>query len=230
MKRRILTIMMSAALAAMPFTGCGSSSAEMTESATTSIAQEIETESIEAPVAYEEASAEEPAPDESGEDITQVEENPEALTSEEKALEAAKNYLAVMGMSHQGIINQLLSEYGDQFTLEAATYAADNCGADWNAEALRAAQSYIELTGISYQGLINLLSSEYADYFTPEQATYAADNCGADWNNEALQAAQSYVNAGTLTTRDELIQQLTGETGDLFTAEQAEFAVSQLGL
>ncbi|MGO5264028.1 Ltp family lipoprotein, partial [Bilifractor sp. LCP21S3_A8] len=100
------------------------------------------------------------------------------------------NYLSLQAFSYQGLIDQLSSDYGDQFSVEDATFAADNCGADWNAEALKAAQSYLDFQGFSYQGLIDQLSSDYGDKFTVDQATYAADNCGADWNEQAVKAAQ----------------------------------------
>ena len=82
------------------------------------------------------------------------------------------------GFSYQGLIDQLSSDYGDQFSVEDATYAADNCGADWNEQALRSAKDYLDYSGFSYQGLIDQLSSDYGDKFTVDQATYAADQLG----------------------------------------------------
>ncbi len=46
----------------------------------------------------------------------------------EQAVEAAKSYLEFMSFSRQGLIDQLTSEYGSQFTLEEAEYAADQLG------------------------------------------------------------------------------------------------------
>ncbi|MGO5220763.1 Ltp family lipoprotein, partial [Bilifractor sp. LCP21S3_F3] len=75
-------------------------------------------------------------------------------------------------------IDQLSSDYGDKFTVDQATYAADNCGADWNEQAVKAAQSYLDIGGFSRDSLIQQLSSDYGDKFTVDQATYAADQLG----------------------------------------------------
>lgn len=46
-----------------------------------------------------------------------------------EAVEAARNYLDLgMGFSRQSLIEQLTSEYGEQFTLEQATQAVDEVG------------------------------------------------------------------------------------------------------
>lgn len=150
--------------------------------------------------------------------------------SQPQALKSAKRYLDIMGFSYNGLINQLSSEYGDNFSIEDATYAADHCGADWNAQALKSANKYLSLSmGFSYKGLINQLSSEYGDKFTVEQATYAADNCGADWKEEAVKAANNYINAGLSMSRSGMITQLTSEYGDRFTQAEAEYAVQKIG-
>ena len=60
---------------------------------------------------------------ESSDDVTMGEKN---------ALESAKSYLDVSPFSHSGLIQQLEFE---GYTTEEATYAADNCGADWNEQA-----------------------------------------------------------------------------------------------
>lgn len=46
----------------------------------------------------------------------------------EEAVQAGQTYLDMMGMSRSGLIQQLTSDAGDQFTLEQATYAADQLG------------------------------------------------------------------------------------------------------
>lgn len=45
-----------------------------------------------------------------------------------EAVEAAESYQEVLPMSRQGLIDQLTSEYGSQFTLEQATHAVDTLG------------------------------------------------------------------------------------------------------
>lgn len=66
---------------------------------------------------------------------TNAEEN--IPTEYKSALKRAKSYSDTMYMSKAGIYNQLTSEYGEQFTPEAAQYAIDNLDADWNTNALK---------------------------------------------------------------------------------------------
>lgn len=155
---------------------------------------------------------------------TNSQEEPEApeddLTlGQRNALDKAASYLSFTAFSYGGLIDQL--EY-EGFSLEEATFAADNCGADWNEQALLKAQSYLETTAFSYSGLIGQLEYEQ---FTTEQATYGADNCGADWNEQAAKKAQSYLDYSSFS-RDGLIDQLLYEG---FTQEQAEYGVSAVG-
>jgi hypothetical protein len=96
-----------------------------------------------------------------------------------EAVESAESYLDLTGFSRQGLIDQLSSEYGAQFTLDEATGAVDSIEVDWNEEAVEAAESYLELSGFSCQGLIDQLSSEYGSQFTVEQATFGATQAGA---------------------------------------------------
>lgn len=70
------------------------------------------------------------------------------------------------------MIDQL--EY-EKYSVEEATYAADNCGADWNEQAAKCAQNYIDLTSFSRDGLIDQLIYEG---FTQEQAEYGAQAVG----------------------------------------------------
>ena len=77
-----------------------------------------------------------------------------------------------MAFSHSGLINQL--EY-EGFTTDQATYAADNCGADWNEQAAKAAANYLDIFSYSRAELISQLEYEG---FTSEQAAYGADSNG----------------------------------------------------
>ena len=80
-------------------------------------------------------------------------------------------------MSKKGIYGQLVSEYGEQFSPEAAQYAIDNMtDVDWNANALAKAQSYREMMDMSPSAIYDQLVSEYGEEFTPDQAQYAIDN------------------------------------------------------
>lgn len=95
-----------------------------------------------------------------------------ATLGETNALKSAKQYLDFMPFSYQGLIDQLQYE---KFTLEESTYAADNCGADWNEQAAKCAQSYIENMSFSRESLIDQLIYEG---FTQEQAEYGAQAVG----------------------------------------------------
>ena len=140
--------------------------------------------------------------------------------SQQNALESAQSYLKFSHFSYTGLIGQL--EY-EEFSTEDATWAADNCGADWNEQALGSARDYLEFSAFSYTGLIGQLEYEG---FTTEQATYAADNCGADWNEQAAKSAQSYLDFSSFS-RNGLIKQLEYEG---FTSEQAIYGVDAVGL
>jgi len=98
--------------------------------------------------------------------------------SQQAAVRSAESYLRFMGFSRQGLIDQLSSEFGDQFPVEDATVAVDSLNVDWNAQAARSAQSYLDMMGFSCDGLIDQLSSEYGDKYTVEQATYGAQQVG----------------------------------------------------
>ena len=78
-----------------------------------------------------------------------------------------------MHMSKAGIYDQLVSEYGEQFSAEAAQYAIDNIKADWNANALAKAKSYQETMSMSPAAIYDQLISEYGEQFLPSEADYA---------------------------------------------------------
>lgn len=89
------------------------------------------------------------------------------------ALAKAESYSKTMYMSKQGIYDQLTSEYGEQFSAEAAQYAIDNIQADWNANALAKAESYQSDMNMSPEAIREQLTSEYGEQFTAEEADYA---------------------------------------------------------
>lgn len=149
----------------------------------------------------------------------QTEKDTATTTGERNALSSAKRYLSTMAFSHDGLIEQL--EY-EKYSNQEATYAADNCGADWNEQALKSAKNYLSMMAFSYTGLIEQLEYEK---FTAEQATYGADNCGANWNEQAAKSAENYLSMMSFS-RDELIEQLEYEG---FTHEQAIYGAEQNG-
>ena len=81
-----------------------------------------------------------------------------------------------MFMSKQGIYDQLVSEYGEQFTAEEALYAIDNLKTDYNRNALKKAESYQKEMSMSIDIIRDQLTSEYGEQFTPEEAEYAVSN------------------------------------------------------
>lgn len=91
---------------------------------------------------------------------------------QKNALRKAKDYLAYSFFSYTGLIAQL--EY-EQFSTEDATYAVDNCGANWNEQAAKKAQQYLDYSSFSREGLIDQLEYEG---FTPEQAEYGVTAVG----------------------------------------------------
>lgn len=98
--------------------------------------------------------------------------------SQQNAVKSALSYLEFSGFSRQGLIDQLSSEYGDQYPAADATIAVESLDVDWRAEAVESANSYLEFSAFSCQGLIDQLSSDYGDQYTVEEATYAATQVG----------------------------------------------------
>lgn len=92
------------------------------------------------------------------------------------ALVKAETYNEMMHMSKQAIYNQLISEYGEQFTPEEAQYAIENLDADYNANALEKAKSYSDDMHMSKMAIYEQLISEHGEQFTESEAQYAIDN------------------------------------------------------
>lgn len=100
-----------------------------------------------------------------------------APTSEQSnALKKAKAYAKTMKMSKQGIYEQLTSEYGEGFDVEAAQYAIDNIEWDWNENALSKAKTYRDTMSMSKSAIYDQLTSQYGEKFTAEEAQYAIDH------------------------------------------------------
>lgn len=144
------------------------------------------------------------------------------------ALSKAINYSDVMYMSKAGIYDQLVSEYGEAFSPEAAQYAIDNMTADWNSNALQKAENYSDTMYMSKAAIYDQLVSEYGEKFTPSEAQYAIDNLVADWNYNALQKARNYQNTMNMSA-DAIHEQLLSEYGEKFTSSEADYAVSNIG-
>lgn len=151
----------------------------------------------------------------------------EPPTEYKNALKKALSYSDTMSMSKQGIYDQLVSEYGENFEADAAQYAIDHVEANWNANALVKAESYANTMNMSKQSIYDQLISEYGEKFTKEQAQYAVDNVEADWDANALAKAISYRDTMSMS-KNAIYSQLISEYGEQFTKEQAQYAIDHL--
>ena len=93
-------------------------------------------------------------------------------TGQKNALKSAKNYLSLMGFSKSGLIKQL--EF-DGYSSEDATYAAENCNANWNEQAAKSAKNYLDTMPFSKSELIHQLEF---DGYSKEEAEYGAQSAG----------------------------------------------------
>ncbi len=89
------------------------------------------------------------------------------------ALNQADSYANTMNMSKKGVYDQLVSEYGGQFSAAAAQYAIDNVKADWNANALAKAKDYQNTMHLSPAAIHDQLTSDSGEKFTQAEADYA---------------------------------------------------------
>lgn len=130
-----------------------------------------------APVAAEESESASPSESSDSEPSEAPSEGTEAAPATPveytSALVKAESYSEMMHMSKAGIYDQLTSEYGEQFSAEAAQYAIDHVQADWNANALEKAKSYQEDMSMSPAAIRDQLVSEYGEKFLPAEADYA---------------------------------------------------------
>ena len=98
---------------------------------------------------------------------------------EKNCYQAALNYLDLMGFSKKGLIQQLSSEYGDNYPQETAEKVVndlDEAGlVDWEKQAERSAQNYLDTMSFSKDELINQLCSDAGDQYTREEAEAAVE-------------------------------------------------------
>lgn len=97
-----------------------------------------------------------------------------ATENQQKALDKANEYVDTLPLSRKGLIKQL--EY-DGYTTDVATYAADNCIANWNKEAKEMAEQYMDSTTYTYKDMVQQLETEG---FTKEQAKFGAKAVGLE--------------------------------------------------
>lgn len=162
-----------------------------------------------------------------GKDTEQA--KPTMTKSQEEALEAAQSYVDTSGFSQKGLMQQLTSKYGSDFSKADATFAVKHVSVDWNTEAVEAAKSYLDSGSFSKKGLEQQLTSKNGSQFTDDQAAYALKHADADYNAEAVEAAESYLESGSFS-RQSLLNQLTSQYGSQFTKAQAQHAVDQVGI
>lgn len=102
--------------------------------------------------------------------------------SQQNAVKTAMNYVDLMAFSRRGLIEQISSEYADNFPVADAEFAVkyleDKGLVDWNEEAAQCAQNYLDIMSFSKDGLFNQMTSEAGDKFTREQAEYAIKQVG----------------------------------------------------
>lgn len=164
---------------------------------------------------------------ETKEKIVETKEDTSVPKEYRNALRNAKTYSDMMHMSKQGIYDQLTSEYGDQFDVEAAQYAIDNLNADYNENALKCGENYKKTMHMSKARIYDQLTSENGEKFTSEEAQYAIDNIKGDYLEAALKSAKNYQETMSMS-KDAIYDQLTSEYGEKFTAEEAQYAIDNL--
>lgn len=102
--------------------------------------------------------------------------------SQQNAVKTAMNYVDLMAFSRRGLIEQISSEYADNFPVADAEFAVkyleDKGLVDWNEEAAQCAQNYLDIMSFSKEGLFDQMTSEAGDKFTREQAEYAIKKVG----------------------------------------------------
>ncbi|MFD1483954.1 Ltp family lipoprotein [Lacticaseibacillus baoqingensis] len=91
----------------------------------------------------------------------------------QNAVITAQRYADMMHMSKTRPYKQLTSEYGAQFSADAANYALAHISVDYNANALATARTYQSSMNMSQAKIYAQLVSEYGEGFTPAEAEYA---------------------------------------------------------
>lgn len=101
-----------------------------------------------------------------------------------KGIEYAKE----MNMSKQRVYDQLSSDYGEQFSQDAAAWAvAHMSDIDWKANALAKAKVYRDDMHMSNNRVYQQLTSDHGERFTKEEADYAVAHMDDPDNAENLE-------------------------------------------
>ena len=92
--------------------------------------------------------------------------------------------------------------------------------------ALYSAQKYVLTMPLSKQRLYFQLVSPIEGY-SHEAAKFAVEHVIVDWDKQAIKSAKVYMQYMPMTRR-QLMTQLTSETGEAFTHEQAAYAIANV--
>lgn len=103
---------------------------------------------------------------------------PELTAGQEQAVGSAQDYLATGHFSRAGLIKQLSSPYGSDFSKADATFAVNYLHVNWREQAVGSAQEYLATSHFSRAGLIEQLSSPYGSEYTRAEAIYAVNKVG----------------------------------------------------
>jgi hypothetical protein len=109
--------------------------------------------------------------------------------------------------------------------------------------AIQSAVSYLQMgSGFSRKGLYEQLTSDAGEGIKKADAlnalkavesgqlTIDGEVFTVDWNKQAVESAKSYVDGGLVSSRADLIEQLTSDAGEQFTLAQARYAAKKVGL
>lgn len=94
--------------------------------------------------------------------------------------------------------------------------------------ALDKAESYATTMHMSKTAVTNQLTSDFGEQFSKKAAAYALENMTFnDWKSNALKSAESYSETMNMSKKG-IYNQLTSESGERFTSEEAQYAVDKL--
>lgn len=147
--------------------------------------------------------------------------------AKESARNAALAHLDFTEYSKAYLYNILLTQ--DGFTPDEASYAVENCGADWKAQALSFTKDLLSTMDYFRSELFAQLTTGWL--FTEEEANYALDSCSVDWdqlNDPAITQALATTERWNQYSRAALIDYLT--TYKNFSAAEAESAIDACGI
>lgn len=95
-------------------------------------------------------------------------------------------------------------------------------------EALDIANTYAKEMYFSKDGLYEQLTSDYGEGYSDEVAQYAINNLeGVDYKENALKQAEYYYTELDMP-KDEIREYLVSDVGDMFTEEEADYAIESL--